>query len=124
MAPEVGHWSAVALIGVVHTLVSGDLTGTVGAPLETSAWVFAIVLTVVFAFWHRRERTLSIHRIDTISRRSLVACGFSTDSPFWLVFLPDFERDAIALRYVRGIQLVMPGTAALVLLQHVGLVCA
>ncbi|MGW1000361.1 COG4705 family protein [Streptomyces sp. NPDC002520] len=64
------YWSAVALISVVATLISDNLTDNVGVPLETSTTVFAIVLVVVFAVWYRRERTLSIHHIDTTSRES------------------------------------------------------
>ncbi|NMI55955.1 hypothetical protein FNV62_07125 [Streptomyces sp. RLB3-17] len=64
------YWSAVALISVVGTLISDNLTDNMGVPLEASTTVFAIVLAVVFAVWHRRERTLCIHHIDTTSRES------------------------------------------------------
>ncbi|MFD4559099.1 hypothetical protein ACFWP5_33065 [Streptomyces sp. NPDC058469] len=64
------YWSAVALISVVGTLISDNLTDNMGVPLEAIATVFAIVLAVVFAVWHRREQTLSIHHIDTTSRES------------------------------------------------------
>ncbi|WP_030166897.1 membrane protein [Streptomyces sp. NRRL S-813] len=64
------YWLAVALISVVGTLISDNLTDNMGVPLETSTTVFAIVLAVVFVVWHRRERTLSIHSIDTTSRES------------------------------------------------------
>lgn len=62
------YWLAVALISVVGTLISDNLTDNMGVPLETSTTVFAIVLAVVFVVWYRRERTLSIHHIDTTSR--------------------------------------------------------
>ena len=41
-----------------------------GVPLETTTTVFGIVLAVVFVVWYRRERTLSIHSIDTTGRES------------------------------------------------------
>ncbi|MFI1735494.1 hypothetical protein ACH40E_41060 [Streptomyces acidicola] len=64
------YWLAVALISVVGTLISDNLTDNLGVPLETSTTVFAIVLAVVFVVWYRRERTLSIHHIDTTGRES------------------------------------------------------
>jgi uncharacterized membrane-anchored protein len=80
------YWSAVALISVVGTLMSDNLTDNMGVPLETSATVFAIVLAVVFAVWHRRERTLSIHHIDTTSRESF----------YWLAVLFTFALGTAA----------------------------
>ncbi|MGW7421737.1 COG4705 family protein [Streptomyces sp. NPDC054813] len=74
------YWSAVALISVVGTLISDNLTDNMGVPLETSATVFAIVLAVVFVVWYRRERTLSIHSIDTPGRESF----------YWLAVLLTF----------------------------------
>ncbi|OIJ99804.1 hypothetical protein [Streptomyces colonosanans] len=64
------YWPAVALISVVGTLISDNLTAAVGVPLETSTTIFAIVLAVVFVVWYRREQTLSLHHIDTTSRES------------------------------------------------------
>ncbi|MBP5942262.1 membrane protein [Streptomyces acidiscabies] len=64
------YWLAVALISVVGTLISDNLTDNLGVPLETSTAVFAVALAVVFTVWYRRERTLSIHHIDTTSRES------------------------------------------------------
>lgn len=64
------YWLAVALIRVVGTLVSDNLTDNLGVPLTTSTTVFAIVLAIVFAAWHRTERTLSIHHIDSTRREA------------------------------------------------------
>lgn len=64
------YWLAVALVSVVGTLISDNLTDDMGVPLETSTAAFAIVLAVVFVVWYRRERTLSIHHIDTTGRES------------------------------------------------------
>ncbi|MFE2968266.1 hypothetical protein ACFXKC_32215 [Streptomyces sp. NPDC059340] len=80
------YWSAVALISVVGTLISDNLTDNMGMPLETSTTVFAIVLAVVFAVWHRRERTLSIDHIDTTSRESF----------YWLAVLFTFALGTAA----------------------------
>ncbi|MGY6021841.1 COG4705 family protein [Streptomyces spinosirectus] len=80
------YWLAVALISVVGTLISDNLTDNMGVPLETSTTVFAIVLAVVFAVWYRRERTLSIHSIDTRSRESY----------YWLAVLFTFALGTAA----------------------------
>ena len=42
------YWLAVALISVVGTLISDNLTDNMGVPLETTTTVFGIVLAVVF----------------------------------------------------------------------------
>ncbi|MFI6662572.1 hypothetical protein ACIBL8_44530 [Streptomyces sp. NPDC050523] len=80
------YWLAVALISVVDTLVNDDLTGDMGVPLETSTTVFAIVLVVVFVAWFWRERTLSIHSIDTLGRESF----------YWLAVLFTFALGTAA----------------------------
>ncbi|GAA3851194.1 hypothetical protein GCM10022403_098370 [Streptomyces coacervatus] len=54
------YWLAVALISVVGTLVSDNLTDNMGVPLETTTTVFAVLLAVVFVAWYRSERTLSM----------------------------------------------------------------
>ncbi|MER5547379.1 hypothetical protein ABT072_34220 [Streptomyces sp. NPDC002589] len=64
------YWLAVALISIVGTLVSDNLTDTMGVALETTTTVFAIALVIVFALWYRTERTLSIHHIDTTRREA------------------------------------------------------
>ncbi|WEO93883.1 hypothetical protein A6P39_007595 [Streptomyces sp. FXJ1.172] len=64
------YWLAVALIGVVGTLVSDNLTDTMGLALETTTTVFAIALVIVLAAWYRTERTLSVRHIDTTRREA------------------------------------------------------
>ncbi|GAA2688756.1 hypothetical protein [Streptomyces lunalinharesii] len=80
------YWLAVALISVVGTLVSDNLTDNLGVPLAASTTVFALVLAIVFAVWYRRERTLSIHHIDTTGRESF----------YWLAVLFTFALGTAA----------------------------
>ncbi|MFD3505519.1 hypothetical protein ACFWWT_04820 [Streptomyces sp. NPDC058676] len=80
------YWLAVALISVVGTLISDNLTDNMGVPLETSTTVFAIVLVVVFAAWYRSEHTLSIHSVDTTRRESF----------YWLAVLFTFALGTAA----------------------------
>lgn len=91
------YWTAVALISVVGTLVSDNLTDNMGVPLTTTTAVFAVLLTVVFAAWYRSERTLSIHSIDTLRRESF----------YWLAVLFTFALgtsagDLVAERMALG----------------------
>jgi uncharacterized membrane-anchored protein len=74
------YWLAVALISIVGTLVSDNLTDNAGVPLETTTVVFAVALAVVFALWYRAERTLSIHHVDTGRREAF----------YWLAVLVTF----------------------------------
>ncbi|MGV9273539.1 COG4705 family protein [Streptomyces griseosporeus] len=74
------YWLAVALSSVVGTLISDNLTDDMGVPLGTTTAVFAVLLVVVFVVWYRRERTLSLHSIDTTSREAY----------YWLAILVTF----------------------------------
>ncbi|WP_093778930.1 hypothetical protein [Streptomyces sp. yr375] len=80
------YWTAVALISVVGTLVSDNLTDNMGVPLTVSTTVFAVVLAIVFVAWHRSERTLSIHSVDTPRRESF----------YWLAVLFTFALGTAA----------------------------
>ncbi|MEU0966050.1 hypothetical protein ABZ357_11755 [Streptomyces sp. NPDC005917] len=80
------YWLAVALISVVGTLISDNLTDNLGVPLETSTTVFAIILAIVFVVWYRREQTLSIHHIDTTGREAY----------YWLAVLFTFALGTAA----------------------------
>ena len=74
------YWLAVVLISVVGTLLTDNLTDARGVPLWISSTVFAVLLAGVFAAWYARERTLSIHSINTTPRESW----------YWLVVLVTF----------------------------------
>jgi uncharacterized membrane-anchored protein len=62
------YWTVVVLISVVGTLVSDLLVDKLGIGLQTSTIIFACILGLVFLFWWLRERTLSVHAIDTTRR--------------------------------------------------------
>ncbi|WP_345042117.1 hypothetical protein [Streptomyces sannanensis] len=80
------YWLAVALISVVGTLISDNLTDNLGVPLEASTVAFAVALVVVFVVWYRSERTLSIHHVDTVRRESF----------YWLAVLFTFALGTAA----------------------------
>ncbi|MET7998089.1 hypothetical protein ABZU76_45120 [Amycolatopsis sp. NPDC005232] len=74
------YWLAVALVSVFGTLVTDNLTDSVGVPLETSTLVFGVLLAATFATWYAAEKTLSIHSIDTKRREAF----------YWLAILFTF----------------------------------
>ena len=74
------YWLAVVLISVVGTLLTDTLTDSQGVPLWFSSTLFAALLAAVFAAWYARERTLSIHSINTTPREGW----------YWLVVLVTF----------------------------------
>jgi uncharacterized membrane-anchored protein len=80
------YWLVVVVISVFGTLITDNLTDRFNVPLTTSTTVFAIVLAIVFAVWHRVERTLSIHTIFTTRRE-----GF-----YWLAILFTFALGTAA----------------------------
>jgi uncharacterized membrane-anchored protein len=62
------YWTVVILVSVVGTLVTDNLTDSLGVPLPVTTAVFAVALAATFALWYRVERTLSIHSIFTVRR--------------------------------------------------------
>ena len=74
------YWLSVVLISVVGTLLTDNLTDARGVPLWISSTVFSVLLAVVFSVWYARERTLSIHSINTTQREAW----------YWLVVLVTF----------------------------------
>lgn len=74
------YWTVVALVSVVGTLVTDNLTDGLGISLVLSTIVFTVLLLITFGVWYRSERTLSIHSIVTTRREAF----------YWLVVLVTF----------------------------------
>ncbi|MET3132087.1 putative membrane-anchored protein [Oxalobacteraceae bacterium GrIS 1.11] len=64
----VRYWMTVVLISVFGTLITDNLSDQFGVPLAVSTGCFGAALGVTFFVWYTREKTLSIHTIDTIWR--------------------------------------------------------
>lgn len=62
------YWSTVVFISVFGTLVTDNLSDNLGVPLMMSTLAFSAALLVTFGVWYAKERTLSIHSIDTVKR--------------------------------------------------------
>ena len=74
------YWLSVALLSVVGTLVTDNLTDKYNVSLTTSTIIFAIALACTFTAWYSVEHTLSIHSIDSPRREAF----------YWLAILFTF----------------------------------
>ena len=80
------YWLAVVLISIVGTLITDNLTDKLGIPLIITTIIFTITLSIVFAAWHKKEKTLSIHSIITTRREAF----------YWLAILFTFALGTAA----------------------------
>lgn len=80
------YWATVTMVSVVGTLVTDSLVDVWGVPLPVTTAVFSVLLIAVFAIWYARERTLSIHAIDTPARERF----------YWLAILVTFALGTAA----------------------------
>lgn len=62
------YWMTVVLVSIVGTLVTDNLTDSLGVSLITSTTVFSIALAISFWVWYKVEGSLSIHSIYTQKR--------------------------------------------------------
>jgi uncharacterized membrane-anchored protein len=80
------YWLAVAMVAVFGTMAADVLHVEFRVPYIVSTILFAIALTVVFAWWQRSERTLSIHSIYTRRRETF----------YWAAVLATFAMGTAA----------------------------
>ncbi len=80
------YWLAVVLISIVGTLITDNLTDRFGVPLTITTVIFAVTLSIVFAVWYKKEKTLSIHTIITTRREAF----------YWLAILFTFALGTAA----------------------------
>lgn len=80
------YWLAVVLISIVGTLITDNLTDRLGIPLIITTIIFTVLLSIVFAAWYKKERTLSIHSIITTRREAF----------YWLAILFTFALGTAA----------------------------
>lgn len=101
------YWLAVVMVAVFGTMAADVTHVVLGVPYLVSTTAFSILLFIVFLLWHRSERTLSIHTINT-RRRELfywatviatfalgTAAGDMTAATLRLGYFPSFVLFAI-----------------------------
>jgi uncharacterized membrane-anchored protein len=98
-----GYWLAVVVLSVTGTLYTDILTDKLGVPLTLSTSVFAATLAIIFAVWYARERTLSIHSINTLPRELF----------YWLAVLVTFALGTAAGDWTLLVTGWAPGTSVL-----------
>lgn len=97
------YWLTVVLVSVEGTLVTDNLTDGHHVPLWISSTVFSVLLAIVFTAWYARERTLSIHAINTRAREGwywltvLVTFSLGTALGDWTVELTGWSPGASVL---------------------------
>lgn len=62
------YWLAVVMVSVFGTMAADAVHVVLGVPYMVSSVFFLAALTAVFLLWHRTEKTLSIHSVDTRRR--------------------------------------------------------
>jgi uncharacterized membrane-anchored protein len=59
------YWLTVAMVAIFGTMAADVLHVGIGIPYSISTTFFSIILTLIFILWYKKEKTLSIHRINT-----------------------------------------------------------
>jgi len=62
------YWLAVVMVAVFGTMVADVLHVGFGIPYLVTTVFFSVSLAVIFVAWHKVEKTLSIHSINTPRR--------------------------------------------------------
>ncbi|MEA3217547.1 MAG: hypothetical protein QOJ19_3703 [Acidimicrobiia bacterium] len=97
------YWLTVVTLSVTGTLYTDILTDDIKVPLALTTTVFAAVLAIVFGVWYRRERTLSIHSINTLPRELF----------YWLAILVTFALGTAAGDWTLDLTGWSPGVSVL-----------
>jgi uncharacterized membrane-anchored protein len=64
------YWLAVVMVSVFGTMAADAVHVVLGIPYVVSAAFFLVALSAVFLLWHRSEKTLAIHSVDTRRREA------------------------------------------------------
>lgn len=96
------YWLTVVLVSVVGTQITDALTDGLGVSLYVSTAVFSIALAIIFAWWYRSEKTLSIRTIVTSRREifywSAILCTFALGTA-----AGDLATEALGLGFTVGV---------------------
>ena len=109
------YWFAVLMVAVFGTMVADVLHVELGIPYLVSTLVFAVGLAGVFALWFATQRTLSVHRIDTVPRQLFYWCAvlatFALGTALGDLTAVTFGLGYWASALVFGVLFALPGIA-------------
>lgn len=97
------YWLTVVLVSVFGTLLTDNMTDGHNVPLNRSTILFGVLLVITFAAWYWRERTLSIHSINTTHREAW----------YWLTVLVTFALGTAVGDYTLELTGWTPGVSVL-----------
>jgi uncharacterized membrane-anchored protein len=80
------YWLVVSMVAVFGTMAADALHVQLGIPYIATTILFAITLAAIFIIWHKSEKTLSIHSINTPKRELF----------YWLTVLATFALGTAA----------------------------
>ena len=80
------YWLVVVLLSIVGTLITDNLVDNFHISLVTTTVAFSIALALTFIVWYLKERTLSVHFIDSTRREAF----------YWLAILFTFALGTAA----------------------------
>ena len=109
------YWITVVFVSILGTLITDNMTDNLGIPLAYSTIGFSILLAVVFAVWYAREKTLSIHHIDTFPRELfywtaiLATFALGTAAGDWFAEGLNIGYQNSTLIFAAGIALITAG---------------
>ena len=113
------YWLAVVLVSIVGTQITDLLTDGMGVSLYWSTGVFAAALAAIFAAWYSKEKTLSIHTINTLPRELFywvaILCTFALGTA-----AGDLATEALGLGFQVGVFVFAGLIAAIALAYYMG----
>lgn len=113
------YWLTVVFVSILGTLITDNMTDNLGISLAYSTIGFSILLAIVFAIWYAREKTLSIHHIDTFPRELfywvaiLATFALGTAAGDWFAEGLNIGYQNSTLIFAGGIALISAGFYAL-----------
>lgn len=96
------YWLSVVLVSIVGTQITDLFTDGLGVSLYLSTSVFTVGLAVIFGVWYSKEKTLSIHTINTLPRELFywvtILCTFALGTA-----AGDLATEALGLGFQVGV---------------------
>ena len=106
------YWLAVVMVGVFGTMAADVLHVGFGVPYAVSSTLYGIVLLAVFLTWHKTEKTLSIHSVDTLRREAFywaaVVATFALGTAVGDLMATTFGLGYLASGLLFGAMMVVP----------------